>query len=305
MALNGELEDLALVDIVQMVGLSRLSGHLRIERKAAQQAAIGFRDGRIVFAHTSESGAVGPPDLPTAPREREAFVRRRIQTALRVLLRLGTGRFEFTLGEPLALGVRPPGFERETLDEGLDPQGTLIDLLREMDEEARDGANPPARPRTDLGDGEMMAEFKRRLAGLLGQDDDARYDLGIAYMSMGLVEDAIRELEVAARAPRHALRCASLLGRCHLVRGDAREAVRWLERGLALPDGSEAGRQGLRLLLSLAYAAVGRIEAALRLQEQFVREGVWLAGRSRPAAGDHGLCGPAHVLPFPRTGTRG
>jgi hypothetical protein len=295
MALNGRLEDLALADILHVVGRSRLSGQLRIRDEIGLDATIRFREGRVVLADLGQEA--DEPALSTVGEDEE--VPQGIVETLRLLLRLRGGSFEFSLAEgaagSLAAGDGPGG---------MDARRALLDLVREAAETSRDVPRPSPRGsrRVDLGDRARMAEFRRRLDDLLAGDGSARYEMGVAFLEMGLVDDAVRELEAAACDPQHTLRCALLLGRCHLERGEPNEAVRWLEAGLGLRGLSPGERQAVRPLLSLAYAAAGRVGAALRLHEQHVREGLGFAA-SRGGVGRASLAGSAQVLPFQRTGT--
>ena len=305
MALNGELEDLPFVDIVQVVSLSRRTGRLRIVAGAGREAVVGFRDGQIVFARTWKTAPLASQTLPATPEEREALTRGRVKQALRLLVGLSAGSFEFQVGE--VPGSSAKRARLDELREGLDAQGAILELLKEMDEAADRSTSEaaPTRPRVDLGDGRRMAEFKRRLEALLVADPASRYALGIAYKGMGLVDDAIRELERATHDPRYALQGFSMLGLCHLEKGEAKEAVRWLEKGLALPERSEYEYQSLRVLLALACSAAGRVSDALRLYEQFARRGMGLADLAERVQ-DMGVPqGGRQVLPFPRTGSGG
>ena len=298
---HGQLEDLPIVDIVQVIALSRRSGRLLVENGAGQQVILGFQNGRIVSARTWETPPLASQTLPATPEEREELVRCRVRGALRLLLSLEAGRFEFQAEDEPAPGLSRSSFEE--LQEGLDAQGALLELLKQRDERnvrATPEAPAPSLERVDLGDARMMAEFKRRLEALLIADPASRYAVGIAYKGMGMLDDAIREFERAACNPRFAFEGASMLGLCHLEKRDARLAIRWLERGLALLGRSPHEYQGLRVLLALAYAAAGRMSDALALYEQFGRRGVWLADSEAKRDLQATLPG-AQVLPFTRT----
>jgi hypothetical protein len=295
LSLKGELEDLPIVDIVQVVALTGRSGQLRIET-AGHEASIDFRDGRIVGAHTWKSAPLGSLTFPATSEAREDLIRRRTREALRHIVGLNEGRFEFRAAEETA--PSRPRFEE--LSDGLDAQGELLDLVRQRDESAPRAASAPAPPvRVDLGDQRMIAEFKRRLEAVLVADPGSRYAVAIAYKGMGLLDDAIRELERAARDPRYALPGSSMLGLCYLEKGDAREAIRWLEKGLALPGRTAHEYHGLRLLLGLAYSADGRLQEALELYQQLARRDAGLDG---PAPDQTAPREARQVIAFPRTG---
>ena len=57
-----------------------------------------------------------------------------------------------------------------------------------------------------------------------------QYRLALTYHEMGMVDDAIKALEGAARSPRQRFDAASMLGRLYLERNDSTHAIEWLER---------------------------------------------------------------------------
>jgi tetratricopeptide (TPR) repeat protein len=70
-----------------------------------------------------------------------------------------------------------------------------------------------------------------------------QYHAALTYREMGLAEDAIRALEVAARSPRQRFDAASLLGQLHLEQGRPARAIEWFERAAEAPaPTADAGR---------------------------------------------------------------
>jgi tetratricopeptide (TPR) repeat protein len=129
---------------------------------------------------------------------------------------------------------------------------------------------PPAEASaTDLGDAglaEIFKEFKKGVDKQLGKEDyDTRYNLGIAYKEMGLIDEAIAEFQLAARDEARLLECASMLGICFLEKGMPKLAVKWFEKALKAPGRSEEEYQGLRYDLAMAYEAAGDVDKALSL----------------------------------------
>ena len=137
MSLNGNLEDLPLLDILQIVSFSKKTGYLSITG-AAGRGAIVFKDGFVVASFTWDS----PPldrRLVAVPMERRAPVlRHRIERALEQLIRLREGQFSFSLTDqpPRTIGERE--ISEETLPQGINAQELLLDLARGMDEDRRD-----------------------------------------------------------------------------------------------------------------------------------------------------------------------
>jgi pilus assembly protein FimV len=165
------------------------------------------------------------------------------------------------------------GFDQDAADEPAPAEGLGLDLGAELDglfetqaavpEQAPDAAG------TDLGDAslaDIFKEFKKGVDKQLGKEDyDTRYNLGIAYKEMGLVDEAIAEFQLAARDESRLLECSSMLGICFLEKGMAKLAVKWFEKGLAAPGRTEEEYQGLRYDLATALEAAGETDQALQL----------------------------------------
>jgi pilus assembly protein FimV len=111
----------------------------------------------------------------------------------------------------------------------------------------------------------LFARFKEGLDQQVDSDDtETHYNLGIAYMEMGLHDDAIKEFLIAATDPQRTLDCLTLQGVCSREKGDFETAEHCFSAGLSL-EGLEADRLlSFRYELALLYQVSGRREAALQ-----------------------------------------
>jgi CheY-like chemotaxis protein len=155
LSLSGNLEDLPLLDILQIVTYSRKTGYLAINTSAGMGAII-FNDGLVVSAFSPESRPVQPePGVP--PDKQEAALRTRVEIALEQLIRLREGNFEFSLTEKTPRSIEGRDISAELLEDGFNAQGLLLDLARGIDEDRRNSAaaleasfvDPPA-PKDDF-----------------------------------------------------------------------------------------------------------------------------------------------------------
>ena len=96
MSLTGNLEDLPLLDIIQIVSFSKKTGYLAIEMQGGQ-GGIVFREGLVVAAFTAGSPPADPRSQSLPSEKREPLVRSRIIFALEHLARLREGAFGFEL----------------------------------------------------------------------------------------------------------------------------------------------------------------------------------------------------------------
>lgn len=124
----------------------------------------------------------------------------------------------------------------------------------------------PAGAIDDPGLDEIFREFKKGVEKQLGTEDyDTRYNLGIAYKEMGLLDEAIAEFQLASKDESRLLECCSMLGLCFLEKGMPEIAIKWFEKGLSAPGRSEEEYHGLQYDLALAHQAAGDPERALEL----------------------------------------
>jgi CheY-like chemotaxis protein len=137
LTLTGNLEDLPLLDIIQIVSFSKKTGYLSI-RNEAGEAAIVFRDGYVIASFTWDSLPIDPRARSLPPDKRERLLRSRIEMSLEQLIRLREGQFHFSLSDetPRMVGARDIG--EEMLAVGVNAQELLLDLARGMDEDRRD-----------------------------------------------------------------------------------------------------------------------------------------------------------------------
>ncbi len=132
--LQGNLEDLPLLDIIQIVSFSKKTGYLSIHMEGGD-GAIVFHEGLLVSAFTANSP---PPDprLAELPRSaRDNVVRSRITFAMEQLARLHEGAFGFELTEAVPKKVGTRDITLELLAIGINPQEMLLELAQGIDED--------------------------------------------------------------------------------------------------------------------------------------------------------------------------
>lgn len=94
-------------------------------------------------------------------------------------------------------------------------------------------------------------------------ETEQQFKLGVTYRDMGMADDAIRELQWAARSPRRRFEASSLIARLERDRGRLAPAVEWFERAAEAP--APTPEAGLELLYDLAQTLEAAGEAARAL----------------------------------------
>jgi len=110
---------------------------------------------------------------------------------------------------------------------------------------------------------DMLQRFKQGIDENIDEGDfQAHYDLGVAFKEMGLLDEAIAELQKALRAPEGKLRSSEALGVCFVEKGAYVVAESILRRALELPASGDQERLGILYWLGRALEEQGkRVEA--------------------------------------------
>jgi tetratricopeptide (TPR) repeat protein len=120
----------------------------------------------------------------------------------------------------------------------------LSDILTELQEETSEAAEPE-------------------------EDPETHYNLGIAFKEMGLLDEAIGELQKVCHAVDRGtpfsqpIQALTWLAQCLVDKGAPEAAVRWYQKALQLPGLDSGSRCSIYYDLGAAYQAAGDNKAAL------------------------------------------
>jgi len=135
------------------------------------------------------------------------------------------------------------------------------------------GHTPPkfdSGPGVDLAD--MFGELKQELeegSTATDEDPETHYNLGVAFREMGLLDEAIGELQkVCQTVDRghpfpHIMQTYTWLSQCFLDKGIPEAAIRWYEKALKLTTIDADTRTALHYELASSYDTAGDKTAAL------------------------------------------
>jgi len=172
---------------------------------------------------------------------------------------------EGPLADELAAASPPPdpALAVLPLDGGLDG----FDIGRELAAELG-GPEAPA-PATDdfqYSVEDVFDQFKRGVEKTVRpEDSETHYDLGIAYKEMGLLEDALSEFRtaLAGRNRRREVDVLTMVGLCHGMKGEHREAVQAFRRALRSEFLTGEAAKAIHYELGLAHEALSEPAVAL------------------------------------------
>jgi len=139
MGFQGQLQEMSFVDILQLVAFSQKNGYLYIDSPLGRGSVV-FRDGKVLCAYAWSTFdyvrriAAGHYE----EGQKDTVIQEVVETSLREMARLQEGNFNFQVAheiEPELEGVDISAFLRSP---GINAQGLLLELTRELDEDRRD-----------------------------------------------------------------------------------------------------------------------------------------------------------------------
>jgi len=131
----------------------------------------------------------------------------------------------------------------------------------------RTGASPVPPPASELSQARSDAARETNLAEEITSDvekDDLKshYDLGMAYLEMGLYTEAIKDFQISSRYAELQLSSMEMIGHCFLKHNQPRLAVKQLSRALDIAKASSADNLGIHYNLGLAHEMLGELGPA-------------------------------------------
>jgi len=127
-----------------------------------------------------------------------------------------------------------------------------------------------AGPGVDLAS--MFGELKQELeedSAATEEDPETHYNLGVAFREMGLLDEAIGELQKVCQSADHGqpfphiMQTYTWLAQCFLDKGVPEAAIRWYEKALTLSNLDQDTRTALHYELASSYETAGNKTAAL------------------------------------------
>ena len=120
----------------------------------------------------------------------------------------------------------------------------------------------------------VFKELRREVSQQSGADASAQHmTIARAYLEMGLTDEAIPALRTAAKSAALRFEAASLLGRLHKQRGEAHDAIEWLERAAEAPAPSVDDGRALLYELGATLEDAGETARALAVFLELQAEG--------------------------------
>jgi tetratricopeptide (TPR) repeat protein len=200
---------------------------------------------------------VATPDQPSAPpaiKMPPAAAPAAAHSELQMAASAASGAAPQTVPPPTV--AQPPAAAAAAAAQ---PSGTAS-TFRASVRPANGGGKSDLAASVDLADmfGEIRHELEEEVASA-EEDPETHYNLGVAFREMGLLDEAIGELQKVCQSIDHGhgfpqvMQTYTWLAQCFLDKGVPEAAIRWYEKALALPSLDQETRTALHYELASSY----------------------------------------------------
>jgi len=100
---------------------------------------------------------------------------------------------------------------------------------------------------------------------LFGKKAYFRFNLGIAFLEQGLLDEAIEEFRLASKDKNRTVECYTVISNCYRQKKDSQEAAKWLEKALKITKEGSDWFYALKYELASIYEELKEIEKAFTL----------------------------------------
>lgn len=100
---------------------------------------------------------------------------------------------------------------------------------------------------------------------LFGKKAYFRFNLGVAFLEQGLLDEAIEEFKLASKDKSRTVECYTVISNCYRQKKDSQEATKWLEKALKITKEGSDWFYALKYELASIYEELKKIEEAFIL----------------------------------------
>ena len=127
-------------------------------------------------------------------------------------------------------------------------------------------ASSPAEPSEQISVGDALRAFRKGIEATIPADDhEARFNLGLAFFEMGLLDESIEEFRIAAADSGRSAECLGMIGLCFRARGDESEAIQAFSSAIKTPGTTDFQKAAFFFELAVSLDATGERHKAAKM----------------------------------------
>jgi pilus assembly protein FimV len=148
------------------------------------------------------------------------------------------------------------------------------DFLQSMTPEETEGPMPVIEKFGEEKDElkELLKDLKADIKQKVEEEDyETRYNLGIAYKEMSLIDEAISEFQISVKSSERYVDSSTMLGLCFLEKGMNEQALQWLHKAIEKVE-KEEEKIGILYYMAQAYQQMDKLGKALDIYNFIYKE---------------------------------
>ncbi len=116
---------------------------------------------------------------------------------------------------------------------------------------------------------DIVTEFRKVLDEKVEKEDyESHYNLGIAFLEQGLIDEAIEECKLAAVNKDLEIECYSIISFCYRQKKEYKEAMKWLDKAQEIKDKDVNQEFALKYELASLYEDMNESNKALKIYDE-------------------------------------
>ena len=116
---------------------------------------------------------------------------------------------------------------------------------------------------------EIVATFQKRVQQKIDKKDyESHFNLGIAYLEQGLLDEAVEELQLACQSEKKKIDCFSILSHCYKKKREHTKALEYLERAIDLTKKGTGQYFGFKYEMASLYEMMKEKKKALNFYRE-------------------------------------
>ncbi len=150
-------------------------------------------------------------------------------------------------------------------------QEELVDIAQAITQEleAMDFLGEEEIKESSREDMELIKQLSSSMSASIEEEDyQTHFDLGVAYLKMGMFDEALAEFQISAKSPDKKLESLELIGICLFEKGLYEQAIETFQKGLHEEGHPPEKYLGLKYHLAKVYEVLGNQKEAQRLLEE-------------------------------------
>lgn len=116
---------------------------------------------------------------------------------------------------------------------------------------------------------DIVSDFRKALDEKVGKEDyDSHYNLALAFMEQGLIDEAIEEAKMASKDEKVAVDSYNVISSCYRRKKDNKQALKWLKKALDLTKEGTESYFSLKYDIASVYEDLSEFKKSIEIYKE-------------------------------------